>query len=43
MLISGNYIEWLVDLVIDYSIRKLYWIDVKFKVIKYCDMDGLNV
>lgn len=43
IVISGNYIEWLVDIVIDFIIKKLFWIDVKFKVIKYCDMDGFNV
>ena len=43
VLISGNHIEWPVDLAIDYSTRKLYWIDAKLKVIKHCDMDGSNV
>ena len=43
VLISGNHIEWPVDLAIDYTTRKLYWIDAKLKVIKHCDMDGSNV
>lgn len=43
VLISGKHIEWPVDLAIDYSRRKLYWIDAKLKVIKHCDMDGSNV
>lgn len=43
VLISGSHIEWPVDLAIDYTTRKLYWIDAKLKVIKHCDMDGTNV
>lgn len=43
VLISGNHMEWPVDLAIDYTTRKLYWIDAKLKVIKHCDMDGSNV
>ena len=43
VLISGNHIEWPVDLAIDYTTERLYWIDAKLKVIKHCDMDGSNV
>ncbi|KAL9950454.1 hypothetical protein ACROYT_G042950 [Oculina patagonica] len=43
VLISGTHIEWPVDLAIDYTTRKLYWIDAKLKVIKHCDLDGSNV
>lgn len=35
--------EWPVDLAIDYTTKKLYWIDAKLKVIKHCDLDGLKV
>ena len=43
ILISGVHLEWPVDLAIDYTTRKLYWIDAKLKVIKHCDLDGSKV
>lgn len=43
IVISGNHIEWPVDIAIDFTTKKLFWIDAKLKVIKHCDMDGSNV
>ncbi|XP_068741682.1 low-density lipoprotein receptor-related protein 4-like [Montipora capricornis] len=43
VLLSGLHIEMPLDLAIDYTTRKLYWIDFKLKVIKNCDLDGRNV
>lgn len=43
VLISGLHLEMPVDLTIDYTNKKLYWVDFKLRVIKQCDLDGKNV
>ena len=43
VLVSGRHIEWPVDLTIDYTTKKLYWIDAKLRVIKQADLNGNNV
>lgn len=43
VLISGKDIEWPNGLAIDYTNRKLYWVDAKLNLIKHCDLDGTNI
>ena len=43
VLLSGEHIELPIGLAIDYTTRKLYWIDAKLDAIKQSDLDGSNV
>jgi hypothetical protein len=40
VLISGDHIERPAGLTIDYTTRKLYWVDSKLKTIKHCSLNG---
>ncbi|XP_048587664.1 low-density lipoprotein receptor-related protein 8 isoform X2 [Nematostella vectensis] len=43
VLISGEHLERPAGLAIDYSTRRLYWIDSKLDVIKHCNLNGTEV
>ena len=42
VLVSGKDIEFPNGLAIDYTNRKLYWVDAKLDLIKHCGLDGSN-
>lgn len=43
VLISGDHIERPSGLAIDYTTRKLYWVDSKLKTIKHCSLNGTAI
>lgn len=43
VLISGDHIERPAGLTIDYTTRKLYWVDSKLKTIKHCSLNGTAI
>jgi len=43
VLISGDHIEHPSGLAIDYTTRKLYWVDSKLKSIKHCSLNGTAI